>query len=414
MESKIIPENSILSSCGKYATRIYDGTLQVFELANNQIVLSFPASPLAFSLDGRYLATIDNQIFKVLQIETQKIIFQMNSALVDPEKISGYPTYGERQPPSKETFFRYFLGNRGPEFSGFTVNENNVYFFYENGWMAPLWRLPQNEVNLPPAETRTNVAAISRNGKYFAVQNWFNNIFILDVPNWTEVRHIQNEGRAGGLAFSADGKFIAIVSFGNTIRIIEVSTGQEVYYLRDELIDDNIGEITFSSDGNFIAGIFSSQKGVKIWSLKTENLVSTACSRLTRNLSVGEWKEVFGNAPYQRTCPDLPSPEDLQKNTPEVEDSGRSTNPPDVIPIPLTFQPPSKPAEKTPPLTISPSPSPSTSSSKSKFPQTTCGDKSAPPNARWYPVLIDDGSVDLLATQRPTSRCVDLAAIALR
>ena len=404
--SKFIPKDSVLSADGKYAAITHDGASQVLEVADARLVLSLSASPIAFSLDGNYLATIDNQIFKVLELGTQRIIFQkqfseliMNSALDRPGTVGGYGTYGEKE-PTRETFFKHYLGDTLVEFSGFTVSEDNVYFFADNGWVASLWRLPQNKVNHSPAETRTNVASLSRNGKYFAVQDWHNNIYVLDVSNWKEIRRIQNEGRVGGLAFSADEKFMATVSFGNTIRIIEVSTGRVVYYLKDESID-NIGEISFSPDGNFIAGVLSSQGGAKVWSLKTENLVSTVCSRLTRNLTLSEWKQVFGETLYQKTCPSLPSPEDFQKDT-VSEEAVQSTNPPDVtptstasqLPPPLAAsQLPSTPAETPFAPTVSPSSSPSTSSYKFEFPQASCGDPSAKPGSA-FPVFIDNQPIE--------------------
>jgi hypothetical protein len=35
-------------------------------------------------------------------------------------------------------------------------------------------------------------------------------------------------------------------------------------------------------------------------------MVAEACSRLTRNLTKGEWRLYLGDEPYQKTCKHLP------------------------------------------------------------------------------------------------------------
>ena len=46
---------------------------------------------------------------------------------------------------------------------------------------------------------------------------------------------------------------------------------------------------------------------VCIWWLKQEDLISQVQARLFRNLTRLEWELYFGNTPYRKTCPDLPT-----------------------------------------------------------------------------------------------------------
>jgi len=41
--------------------------------------------------------------------------------------------------------------------------------------------------------------------------------------------------------------------------------------------------------------------------LRPQDLIDDACSRLTRNLTVGEWRQYVGaEIPYRKTCANLP------------------------------------------------------------------------------------------------------------
>ena len=44
----------------------------------------------------------------------------------------------------------------------------------------------------------------------------------------------------------------------------------------------------------------------QIWLLWSEDLITEACNRLTRNLNLEEWKQFFPNEQYRKTCTNLP------------------------------------------------------------------------------------------------------------
>jgi WD40 repeat protein len=44
---------------------------------------------------------------------------------------------------------------------------------------------------------------------------------------------------------------------------------------------------------------------VKLWPLASQRLVRSVCLRLSRNLTVDEWKRYFIDEPYQPTCENI-------------------------------------------------------------------------------------------------------------
>jgi hypothetical protein len=47
---------------------------------------------------------------------------------------------------------------------------------------------------------------------------------------------------------------------------------------------------------------------VRLWHWRLDDLMAAACARLSRNLTLEEWREHLGDEPYRPTCPELPLP----------------------------------------------------------------------------------------------------------
>lgn len=75
--------------------------------------------------------------------------------------------------------------------------------------------------------------------------------------------------------------------------------------------DDRVAAIAFSSDGKYV--VSGSDDGTaRVWYWQAEDLISTACTYLPRNLTRAEWTQYIGNAlPYQAVCPNLPIEPDI-------------------------------------------------------------------------------------------------------
>lgn len=62
----------------------------------------------------------------------------------------------------------------------------------------------------------------------------------------------------------------------------------------------------WSANGEWLVTV-GSDEAVRLWPLTPAALAAEACRRLRRNLDTVEWRAAFGDEPYRRTCPALPS-----------------------------------------------------------------------------------------------------------
>jgi WD40 repeat protein len=87
----------------------------------------------------------------------------------------------------------------------------------------------------------------------------------------------------------------------------DLETLQEVNRIRHS---DPVTSISFSPDGSHIITV--SRKIVRVWDLAliqpvtVDELIPTACERLTANFSRSRWAGFFSEEPYHLICPDLP------------------------------------------------------------------------------------------------------------
>jgi WD40 repeat protein len=101
------------------------------------------------------------------------------------------------------------------------------------------------------------------------------------------------------LDFSPDGRYIVTVSSDDTIRVWESATGREVSRIIDEA-----SSVAFSSDGK---RLFTFGRGTAaLWGWLPADLIAEACSRLSRNFTLEEWRQYIPTESYRKTCPNLP------------------------------------------------------------------------------------------------------------
>jgi WD40 repeat protein len=86
------------------------------------------------------------------------------------------------------------------------------------------------------------------------------------------------------------------------VRVWESTTGKEVARTTHA---GPVNAVSFSPDGRFVVS-GSRDNTVRMHRWRPEDLIAEACSRLTRNLTKGEWRVYLGDEPYQKTCKHLP------------------------------------------------------------------------------------------------------------
>jgi WD40 repeat protein len=378
-----------LSPNGSHFLTKAAGTTKLVEANTGKTVLSFEARSTFFSLDGKYVAALTNNLLKILRVETGQEIFQESYEDLAKDLIVEAETINFNQ-ARREALIRNSI-----EDSDFSVNNNKIYFLLHsesgNSAVPRLWNLTENKIVSLMDDYLSN-AFLSIDGKYLVTNNRFNTIKIFNVVDGKEINHVQNDGgdSDSNIVFSADSKYLATVGGNNTVRVLEVSTGEEIYRLKD---DNEPKEIAFSSDGRYIATV---SNRVKLWSLETQSLIPALCSRLTHNFSLNEWRQIFGNEGYRETCSNLPDTGDLISqissdeaslyNSASSNDSQTSPSPTDSQPLTTLIEPPSHEPQ--------PSPSPDIAYQFPPFPQPTCGDTSTDPNPTWYPVFINNGNLE--------------------
>ena len=110
------------------------------------------------------------------------------------------------------------------------------------------------------------------------------------------------------IAFSPDGQTVASAHEEGVLVLWDVETGQP----RSRAFFGHAGPIwsvAFSPDGRtFASG--SEDRTVLLWDIDTRDLRDGACRRANRNLTMAEWQRYLGAEPYQKTCPDLPGPDE--------------------------------------------------------------------------------------------------------
>ena len=84
-------------------------------------------------------------------------------------------------------------------------------------------------------------------------------------------------------------------------------------------------QIVFTEDGQTL--VAATEQGVLVWNLDEAEWRERACSVANRNLTREEWRYLFGDEPYRRTCSDLPEPTPLALGTLAIPEATPNATP---------------------------------------------------------------------------------------
>ncbi len=111
------------------------------------------------------------------------------------------------------------------------------------------------------------------------------------------------DGDVTSAAFSPDGKYVVSGSADGTARVWEAATSKEVARMNH---DDSVISTAFSPDGKYVVS-GSGDNTTRVWMWQPQDLISTSCSFMPRNLTRSEWQLYIGDVlPYQAVCENLP------------------------------------------------------------------------------------------------------------
>jgi WD40 repeat protein/MinD-like ATPase involved in chromosome partitioning or flagellar assembly len=210
--------------------------------------------------------------------------------------------------------------------TGFTDNVNCVSFSPDGGLLAAgsndyrvrVWNVATgNEVTRPLIGNKSAVLGVAFNGDGSLLVSTGDDgtARVWSTSDWRSVTVFSgHSGPVRRASFSPDGQLVVTAGEDGTAMIWEALTGKRVAVLRGST--GPVNDASFSSDGKVI--LTAGADGMaRLWDSNVEvnpnaaaaELISFACTRVTRNLTQDEWHAYMGSDPYRLTCPDIPAPQ---------------------------------------------------------------------------------------------------------
>ncbi len=253
-----------------------DGRIAIMDMDSGKQLSSFDAHDdeiwgLAFSPDGARLTSASwDVVRKVWDVTGGTLISALNA-----------PCWASRtafSPDGRHVFTTCGLVPTGSEADG-----GELAVAYE-------WDAATGEVVrvFPGAELDAYGLALSPDGRRLAIGYSDGVVTIWDVVTGEKQRDlIGHAGIAFGMAFNADGTRLATSAFDQLAKVWDVESGQELATLYGN--GSNVLSVAFGADGRQV--VTSGGDGtLRVFLLETADLVTSARSRLTRELTPEEYR----------------------------------------------------------------------------------------------------------------------------
>jgi WD40 repeat protein len=307
----------------------HPSVMQIWDATTGQRLLPLEQECGVFSLNGRYLAILDDTTLKVRDVQTGSVrdlaldIYPNRLACSPDSKMlataEGIWVHDRNKPLEKVrlglTAARVWDLASGREILRLLHDKSvrDVRFSPDGQYLAAemspgirIWKIPGGAmvVHLTSGRERESldISGFSPDGRYLAATAE-RELILWKVGSWREVARLPCSCYTGESVFSPDGKYIAIKS-GEQVSLWDWAARQELLRVPCGICT----EIAFEPNGGLITAGWG-DKALRVWSWKDEDLVADACRRLERNLTREEWRTYLGNEPYWRTCDALPMPQ---------------------------------------------------------------------------------------------------------
>jgi WD40 repeat protein len=314
------PNGKILAagSCAKFdGDHCKQGEIRLWDLETRHLIStplvghSDSVTMLAFSLDGKTLASSDGKNILLSNVETHQMLGELTPGhQYELEKEISRTVSSIAFSPDGKSLASSGCGKKGKTIK-YSVGSMEVCSEGE----IRFWNVATRQLLGPPLTGHTDEIrsiAFSPDGKTIASASGQRDgkIILWDIATRQPVGQpfAGDEADLHKVIFSPGGE--TLVSLAQRISLWDVATHQIIGQPIHSPTSWSISGIAFSPNGQMLASTSHFSTSLLLWDLNLESWMTGACRIANRNLKHAEWEHYFPNKPYHRTCPNLPEPVD--------------------------------------------------------------------------------------------------------